>query len=156
MKRFHVHVAVDDLAANIRFYSTIFGAPPTVEKGDYAKWMLEDPRVNFAISRRGLKAGIDHLGFQVESEEELTILRTQVADAEIAALDQKNAACCYARSDKYWITDPQGVAWETFRTLDSIPVYGDTVRKPVSDDAACCTPVSTVKVQPAKAGNSCS
>lgn len=109
MKRFHVHVAVDDLAASIRFYSAVFGMPPTVEKGDYAKWMLEDPRVNFAISSRGLKPGLDHLGIQVDSDAELTALRTEVAKAEIAALDQPGAACCYATSNKYWTTDPQGI-----------------------------------------------
>lgn len=139
MKRFHVHLAVDDLAANIRFYSTVFGVPPSVEKADYAKWMLDDPRINFAISCRGLKPGLDHLGVQVESEEELLALRDNVGRAEIAALDQPEAACCYARSDKYWITDPQGVAWETFRTLGDIPVFGETVAK--QDGAACCAPV---------------
>jgi catechol 2,3-dioxygenase-like lactoylglutathione lyase family enzyme len=135
MKRFHVHVSVDDLDANVRFYSTVFGAPPTVLKPDYAKWMLSDPRINFAISKRGLEAGIDHLGMQVESDTELTALREQVAAAEISALDQTNAECCYARSDKYWITDPQGIAWETFHTLDSIPVYGETGR---AESTACC------------------
>jgi catechol 2,3-dioxygenase-like lactoylglutathione lyase family enzyme len=111
MKRFHVHVSVDDLEANIRFYSAVFGARPTVQKSDYAKWMMENPRVNFAISQRGAQAGVNHLGFQVDTDEELASLRKQVADAEIAAQDQPGATCCYARSDKYWITDPQGVAW---------------------------------------------
>ncbi len=138
MKRFHVHLAVDDLAANIRFYSTVFGMPPTVEKPDYAKWMLDDPRVNFAVSSRGLKPGVDHLGFQVESEEELTALRENVGKAEIAALDQPEAACCYAKSDKYWITDPQGIAWETFHTLGTIPVFGQDAAK--EDGSACCAP----------------
>jgi catechol 2,3-dioxygenase-like lactoylglutathione lyase family enzyme len=137
MKRFHVHVAVDDLEANVRFYSKVFGTPPTVLKTDYAKWMLEDPRVNFAISNQGLKPGVDHLGVQVESEAELTLLRNQVAAAEIAALDQRDAVCCYARSDKYWITDPQGIAWETFHTLDSVPMYGDTLR---AEAKGCCSP----------------
>ena len=137
MKRFHVHVAVDDLEANVRFYSNVFGTPPTVLKSDYAKWMLEDPRVNFAISKQGLKPGVDHLGVQVESESELSVLRKQVAKAEITALDQPNAECCYARADKYWITDPQGIAWETFHTLDSIPVYGKTRN---TDSPACCSP----------------
>jgi catechol 2,3-dioxygenase-like lactoylglutathione lyase family enzyme len=156
MKRFHMHVAVDDLAANIRFYSTVFGIQPTVEKSDYAKWMLDDPRINFAISRRGLKAGIDHLGLQVETEEELVQMRGQADKAEIAALDQNNATCCYAKSDKYWITDPQGIAWETFRTLDSVPVYGDTVREQAPEKAACCTPAATISIQPAKTGACCS
>jgi catechol 2,3-dioxygenase-like lactoylglutathione lyase family enzyme len=137
MKRFHVHVSVDDLDASLRFYSTIFGTPPTVLKPDYAKWMLDDPRVNFAISKRGQKPGVDHLGVQVESDAELTMLREQAAAAEIATLDQASEVCCYARSDKYWITDPQGVAWETFHTLESIPVYGEAK---ASNGKACCVP----------------
>jgi catechol 2,3-dioxygenase-like lactoylglutathione lyase family enzyme len=153
MKRFHVHVSVDDLDANVRFYSTVFGAPPTVLKPDYAKWMLEDPRVNFAISKRGLKAGVDHLGVQVESETELASLRQQAAAAEIAALDQPKAECCYARADKYWITDPQGVAWETFHALDSIPVYGQTER--AENGTACCGIPATVTSQSAKSGACC-
>jgi len=155
VKRFHVHISVDDLAANIRFYSTVFGAPPTVVKDDYAKWMIEDPRVNFAISRRGAKAGLDHLGLQVESDEELAALRGQVDQAEIAALDQSGAACCYAKSDKYWITDPQGIAWETFHTLDSIPVFGeDTHRGQAAQPAsACCAPTEKLSRIPVKAAN---
>lgn len=124
MKRFHVHVAVDDLEANIRFYSKVFDVQPTVQKADYAKWMLEDPRINFAISQRGAKAGVDHLGFQVDTDEELTTLRQQIAKADIAAADQPGTTCCYARSDKYWITDPQGIAWETYRTLGEAAIYG--------------------------------
>ena len=135
MKRFHVHVTVKDFAASVQFYSTVFGMPPTVLKPDYAKWMVDDPRINFAISKRGSKPGVDHLGVQVESDTELTTLREQVAVAEIAVLDQKKAECCYARSDKYWVTDPQGIAWETFHTLDSIPVYGDVAR---GESSACC------------------
>jgi hypothetical protein len=152
MKRFHVHVSVDDLYASVRFYSTVFGAPPTVLKPDYAKWMMEDPRVNFAISARGIKPGVDHLGVQVESETEVTELRGQVAAAEMAALDQPNAQCCYARSDKYWITDPQGIAWETFRTLDTIPLYGDTAR---AEPTACCSAVPAVASEAAKSGACC-
>jgi Glyoxalase/Bleomycin resistance protein/Dioxygenase superfamily len=128
MKRFHVHISVKDLEANVRFYSTVFGIPPTVLKSDYAKWMVNDPPINFAISKRGLRAGIDHIGVQVESEAELTALREQVSKASISLLDQPNANCCYARSDKYWTTDAQGIAWETFHTLDSIAVYGDAER----------------------------
>jgi catechol 2,3-dioxygenase-like lactoylglutathione lyase family enzyme len=139
MRRFHVHVAVDDLEANVRFYSTVFASPPTVQKPDYAKWMLEDPRINFAVSQRGAKPGVDHLGFQVDSDDELKVLRQQVSDAEIAALDQRDATCCYARSDKYWITDPQGVAWETYRTLGEAEIYGaDT--KEADEGSACCSP----------------
>ena len=139
MKRFHVHVAVDDLAANIRFYSTVFGTEPAVVKDDYAKWMLDDPRLNFAISNRGAKPGLDHLGLQVDSDEALAALREQVAKAEIAALDQQAASCCYAKSNKYWITDPQGIAWETFHSLSSIPVYGADTQLGVGARAtACC------------------
>ena len=155
MKRFHVHVAVDDLDANIRFYSRVFGAEPTLRKSDYAKWMIEDPRVNFAISKRGAKAGVDHLGFQVETDQELATLRKQVADAEIAAFEQPDATCCYARSDKYWITDPQGIAWETYRTLGEAEVYG-VDRKEIAettDAGACCAPrpqaISVVSAKPA-------
>jgi catechol 2,3-dioxygenase-like lactoylglutathione lyase family enzyme len=157
MKRFHVHVAVDDLGANIRFYSTVFGAPPTVVKDDYAKWMVDDPRVNFAISARGTKPGVDHLGFQVDTDEELAGLRKQVGDAEIAARDQAGAACCYASSNKYWTTDPQGIAWETFRTLGQIPVFGanrNTSEDAFSVGAVGCAPgpkTIAVTARPAKA-----
>ena len=153
MKRFHVHVAVDDLQANIRFYSTVFGAEPTVRKPDYAKWMMEDPRINFAISQRGAKAGIDHLGFQVDSDEELRALRAQVGAAEIAAFDQSNATCCYALSDKYWIKDPQGVAWETYHTLGEAAIYGAATSKS-ADEAACCSPrPELTDIAPAKAAS---
>jgi len=141
MKRFHVHVSVDDLAASIRFYTSIFGVGPAVEKSDYAKWMLEDPRINFAISNRGGKAGVNHLGLQVDSADELAALRAQVARADIAADDEPAAQCCYAVSDKYWIEDPQGVAWETFHTLGDIPVFGnDATPRAEAAPAACCTP----------------
>ncbi|HEX5121876.1 MAG TPA: ArsI/CadI family heavy metal resistance metalloenzyme [Rhodanobacteraceae bacterium] len=139
MKRFHVHVSVNDLAESIRFYSTIFGAAPTVVKNDYAKWMIEDPRVNFAISQRGEKAGVNHLGLQVDEAEELAALRRQVASAEIAADDEPAAECCYALSDKYWIEDPQGVAWETFHTLGDIPMFGKDATK-AATASACCAP----------------
>jgi lactoylglutathione lyase len=137
MKRFHLHVSVDDLDASVKFYSAIFGTSPTVLKPDYAKWMLEDPRVNFAISARGFRPGIDHLGIQVDSAAELTVLREQTAAADIATAEQTNATCCYARSDKYWTTDPQGIAWETFHTLESIPIYGDSER--VEQKPGCCS-----------------
>jgi catechol 2,3-dioxygenase-like lactoylglutathione lyase family enzyme len=140
MKRFHVHVSVNDLAHSIRFYSTIFGAAPTVEKGDYAKWMLDDPRINFAISQRGEKAGVNHLGLQVDTAEELAALRQQVAAARIVAEDEPAAECCYALSDKYWIEDPQGVAWETFHTLGDIPMFVK-YHPEVAAASACCAPL---------------
>jgi catechol 2,3-dioxygenase-like lactoylglutathione lyase family enzyme len=152
MKRFHVHVAVEDLDATIRFYSGVFGAPPSVRKPDYAKWMIEDPRVNFAVSKQNGKAGIDHLGLQVDSAEELTALRQQVASAQIAAQEQPNAECCYARSDKYWTTDPQGIAWETFHTLESIPVRGRSARP---DASACCGTSRDTDDVSVKAGACC-
>ena len=139
MKRFHVHVSVNDLAQSIRFYSAIFGAAPTVEKGDYAKWMLDDPRINFAISRRGDKPGVNHLGLQVDAADELVALRRRVTAAEIAADDEPAAECCYALSDKYWIEDPQGVAWETFHTLGDIPMFGKD-HAPTAATSACCAP----------------
>lgn len=139
MKRFHVHVAVDDLDASIRFYTAVFGAAPTVHEADYAKWMIDDPRVNFALSKRGARAGLDHLGFQVDSDEELQALRAQIATAEIAALDQPRAQCCYAQSDKYWITDPQGIAWETYHTLANVPTFGTDAREDAAS-GACCAP----------------
>jgi catechol 2,3-dioxygenase-like lactoylglutathione lyase family enzyme len=124
MMRFHVHISVKDLEESVRFYAAMFGTEPTVRKDDYAKWMVEDPRINFAISARGEAVGINHLGLQVDSQEELAALREQTGRAEVVAFDQPNARCCYSRSDKYWTTDPQGVAWETFHTLESIPVFG--------------------------------
>ncbi len=151
MKRFHVHVAVPDLAQSIRFYSTLFGAEPAVVKDDYAKWMLEDPRVNFAISRRGAASGIDHLGFQVESDAELGEIQSRLQEAGANGLEEKNASCCYARSDKYWTTDPSGIAWESFRSLGTVPLYYGEAK-----EAACGTGESTCcATQPEAAGASC-
>jgi catechol 2,3-dioxygenase-like lactoylglutathione lyase family enzyme len=142
MRRFHVHVHVDDLAKNIAFYSAMFGQQPARSESDYAKWMLEDPPVNFAISARGGNAGVDHLGIQVDSEDDLAALKVRAANADLALQDEGMTSCCYARSDKYWVTDPQGVAWEQFHTLDSIPTFSET--KPAAGGccaakaAACC------------------
>jgi hypothetical protein len=142
VKRFHVHVAVHDLQQSIRFYSSLFGAAPSVTKQDYAKWMLDDPRVNFAISTRGAKPGLDHLGLQAETDAELEEIGSRLAQADVSVLPQKGAACCYAKSDKYWTIDPQGIAWESFHTLDSVPVYGsDTaIRAEQPEAAARCAP----------------
>jgi catechol 2,3-dioxygenase-like lactoylglutathione lyase family enzyme len=152
MKRFHVHVGVQDLAASIRFYSSVFGAEPSVLKSDYAKWMLEDPRINFAISQRGTAVGVNHLGIQVDSAEELTALRQQVAAAEIQARDEAGANCCYAKSDKYWVQDPQGVAWETFHSLGSIPVFGEHSE---SSASGCCVPETVVAFTPRSKSDAC-
>jgi catechol 2,3-dioxygenase-like lactoylglutathione lyase family enzyme len=141
MKRLHVHVAVQDLRQSIRFYSALFAAAPVVTKDDYAKWMLDDPRVNFAISTRAGKAGIDHLGIQAEDGAELEELGARLAQADVSVAPQKGATCCYAKSDKYWTLDPQGVAWESFHTLESAPVYGrEAGAREVSHQAACCAP----------------
>ena len=139
MKRFHVHVSVPDLAAGIRFYSTLFAAEPTVHKDDYAKWMLDDPRVNFAISTRGGQGGVNHLGFQVDSSAELNAMETQLLAADRKLVAERNADCCYARSDKYWVTDPAGVAWESFRSLASVPFYRAEAEEP-KEEASCCGP----------------
>jgi len=152
MKRFHVHAHVDDLNASVAFYSKLFAAEPTRLETDYAKWMLEDPRINFAISQRGAKPGVDHIGFQVDTEEELAALRDQVGKAEIAALDQPETTCCYARSSKYWITDPQGVAWETYRTMGEAEIYGSSRKEAVD---ACCAPESSIVAMPQSAQKCC-
>jgi catechol 2,3-dioxygenase-like lactoylglutathione lyase family enzyme len=128
MKRFHVNLSVENLAESIRFYTALFAMEPTVRKDDYAKWMLDDPRVNFAIAQRGHAPGVNHLGFQVDSAEEPTEMRAQLTRADHALVEQSGASCCYANSDKYWITDPEGIAWETFHTLDTMPIYGDGQR----------------------------
>ncbi|HVJ23400.1 MAG TPA: ArsI/CadI family heavy metal resistance metalloenzyme [Burkholderiales bacterium] len=139
MKRLHVHVAVHDLQQSIRFYSALFAAQPAVKKDDYAKWMLDDPRVNFAISTRATKAGLDHLGIQTDNGAELEDLGSRLAQADVAITAQKGASCCYAKSDKYWTIDPQGIAWESFHTLDAVPMYGEDTRgRPAEAKAACC------------------
>jgi catechol 2,3-dioxygenase-like lactoylglutathione lyase family enzyme len=151
MKRFHVNVSVADLAESVRFYSALFAAKPTVLKEDYAKWMLEDPRINFAISQRGYPIGVNHVGFQVDSADELTAMRAQLTRADHALVEQTSAACCYANSDKYWITDPTGLAWETFHTLDAIPIYGADTDIAPKTSGACCVPLATT----AKIGEAC-
>lgn len=144
MKRLHVHVSVGDLADSVRFYSAMFGEEPTVLKDDYAKWMLEDPRVNFAVSRRGRAGGLDHLGIQVDSGEELAEVSRRLASAERPLVEQTDAACCYARSDKSWVSDPQGIAWETFHTHGDHTVYGedriDRADLEVVEPKSCCAP----------------
>jgi catechol 2,3-dioxygenase-like lactoylglutathione lyase family enzyme len=132
MKRLQ-HVSVTDLPASIRFYRTLFGADPAVTETDHAKWMLDDPRVNFAISVNRQPVGVNHLGFQVDTDEELRGMRAQLAAADTRMVEESEQACCYAKSDKYWVTDPTGIAWETFHTLGRIPV--------------CCVPAQ--RAQPA-------
>jgi catechol 2,3-dioxygenase-like lactoylglutathione lyase family enzyme len=163
MKRFHVHAHVDDLQASIAFYTRLFGAEPTRVESDYAKWMIDDPRLNFAISTRGTSAGIDHLGIQADSDEELAELRQRAQAADAGLLDEGATTCCYARSDKHWVTDPQGIAWEHYRTLGDIPVFREATQN--ASAAACCSPAAAAAAttasccapqQDAQAAASCS
>jgi hypothetical protein len=152
MKRFHVHVAVDDLLQSVRFYSTLFASEPTMLKPDYAKWMLDDPRVNFAISRRGGKSGIQHLGVQVEDRAELAEVYGRLERAECPVLEEKSTTCCYAQSDKQWIADPQGVTWETFLTKGEATIYGRSAAiESLAEvaDAPCCGPSPAQLAAPA-------
>ena len=139
MKRLHVHVSVKDLAASIRFYRELFDAEPVVTKDDYAKWMLEDPRVNFAISRRAKATGVQHLGIQVEDRAELTEVYGRLKRAEGPVIEEGETVCCYAQSEKSWIEDPQGVEWETFLTTGESTTYGTDVVRPKAA-TPCCTP----------------
>jgi catechol 2,3-dioxygenase-like lactoylglutathione lyase family enzyme len=158
MKRFHVHVAVKDLDQSARFYSAMFGVEPTVLKPDYAKWQLDDPRVNFAISQRNQAPGVNHLGVQAETDEELEGIHANLQRADASVLAEKGISCCYAKSDKYWVTDPQGLAWESFRSLGSVPLYGEenhTASGASADDAPrCCAPMAEPK-SPATATACC-
>jgi catechol-2,3-dioxygenase len=139
MKRLHVHLSVDDVGKSIQFYSTLFAAEPVVMKNDYAKWMLEDPRVNFAISKRGGAAGIRHLGIQVEEHGELTEVYARLKRAEAPVLEEGATTCCYAQSEKSWIEDPQGIKWETFHTFGESTTYG-TEEPSVASAPRCCGP----------------
>lgn len=135
MKRFHVHAHVEDLQASVAFYARMFGAAPTRLEADYAKWMLDDPRINFAISSRGGKPGVDHLGLQTDTEEELAELKARARAADMNLSGEGETSCCYARSDKYWLVDPQGIPWEQFHTLRDIPTFGGGAQPAAS---ACC------------------
>ncbi len=123
MKRFHVHVGVRNLDDSIRFYTGLFGAEPTVRKVDYAKWMIEDPRINFAISQREGRVGVNHLGFEADSDDELAAIRTRFSAAGARVADETGVNCCYAKSDKHWVADPQGIAWEGYRTLGEVAYF---------------------------------
>ena len=136
MKRLHLHMSVPDLAQSIQFYETLFGAPPSVVKEDYAKWMLDDPRVNLAISQRGAAIGVDHVGIQTDTSEELGELAARLKAAGQKTFDEAATTCCYARSDKSWINDPAGVRWETFYTFGEATSYGEDAA--LAPAAACC------------------
>jgi catechol 2,3-dioxygenase-like lactoylglutathione lyase family enzyme len=139
MKRLHVHVSVRNLDTSVRFYSSLFAAEPVVLKADYAKWMLDDPLVNFAISTRGAPEGIEHLGIQAANESELKEVYERLKQADGPVLEEGETVCCYAKSEKSWIEDPQGIRWETFLTTGESTVYGGEAAEPA---AACCVPVS--------------
>jgi catechol-2,3-dioxygenase len=141
MKRLHVHVSVTDISQSVKFYSSLFAADPTVIKSDYAKWMLDDPLVNFAISNRANGTGLDHLGIQVETPEELNDVYGRLQKADAPVLEEGMTTCCYAESEKSWINDPQGLSWETFLTSGESTIYGDSVDLgPIrTHSEACCT-----------------
>jgi predicted enzyme related to lactoylglutathione lyase len=158
MKRMHVHVAVDDLQRSIGFYSALFASAPTIVKSDYAKWMLDDPRVNFAISTRGRAPGLDHLGIQVENRDELAEVHARLHKAGGDVVEQGQTTCCYAKSEKSWIDDPSGIAWETFHTTGESTDYGDGSGERVvrvareqesAAEPACCTPLPAPAAQSA-------
>ena len=145
MKRMHVHVGVENLERSIGFYSALFAAQPVVVKSDYAKWMLDDPRVNFAISTRGKQPGLDHLGIQVESKDELTEVYARLRNADGTVIEQGHTACCYAQSEKSWIDDPSGISWETFHTTGESTIYGDGSGERearIAHEKSCCAPQS--------------
>jgi catechol 2,3-dioxygenase-like lactoylglutathione lyase family enzyme len=146
MKRFHVHIAVDSIEQSTQFYNTLFGQSPTVAKPDYAKWMLDDPRINFAISQRPARAGqtgLDHLGFQMDSAPELHAMTSQLQAAGVAVTGQGETTCCYAKSDKGWVHDPQGIAWESFVTMGEATTYGvENMAAQESAAGACCAPTA--------------
>ncbi len=160
MKRLHLHVSVPDLDQSIQFYETLFGAKPTVVKDDYAKWMLDDPKVNFAISKRDRAAGLDHVGIQVDSNAELTELAGRLKAAGAQTFDEEATTCCYAQSDKSWVADPAGLRWETFYTFGEATTYGASdalaaleAQKPA---AACCgAPAPKAESVPATASACC-
>jgi predicted enzyme related to lactoylglutathione lyase len=150
MKRMHVHVSVEDIDNAVAFYSTLFGAQPSVVKPDYAKWMLDDPRVNFAISTRGRQPGLDHLGIQVETPDELQEVYGQLHRAGDNVFEEGQTTCCYAKSEKSWIDDPAGISWETFFTTGESKDYGHSVeRGPRVAQKICCEPEPAVERQPA-------
>lgn len=152
MKRLHVNISVSDLDASIGFYNSLFNAEPSLIKPDYAKWMLDDPRVNFAITTRGTRKGLDHLGIQVETDTELGEVYARLKNANAPVIDEGATTCCYANSEKSWIFDPDSIAWETFLTLGESPVYGsDNVKQPDSNTACCGRP----RAESTKTGADC-
>lgn len=142
MKRFHIHVGVKDLEHSIQFYSTLFGQKPSKVKDDYAKWMLDDPRINFAISTRSGKEGLDHLGMQVDESHDLTEIATRLKNADIGVFDEGATTCCYAESSKTWVRDPAGIAWEAYHTMTDAETFNGKA-KVEAPASACCAPKTT-------------
>jgi lactoylglutathione lyase len=141
MKRLHVHVAVKNLEESMKFYTTMFGAEPVKLKTDYAQWLLDDPRVNFAISARGRAPGVDHMGIQVDEDSELAEVRDRIKQADIKTFDEGETACCYAKADKTWVIDPGGVAWEAYKTMSDVEFFGKDQKLETQDESkACCAP----------------
>ena len=143
MKRFHIHVGVKDLDHSIQFYSTLFGRPPEKVKDDYAKWMLEDPKINFAISTRSGKEGVDHLGMQVDEFQELTEIAERLKKADLGVFDEGSTTCCYAESSKAWVKDPAGIAWEAYHTMADAETFNGKATE--TSKSACCPPKISTK-----------
>ncbi len=137
MKRFHLHVGVKDIEKSVQFYSTLFGQQPSKRKNDYAKWMLEDPRINFAISTREGQVGVDHLGIQVDEDSELEVIDERLKGAELQVFDEGETTCCYAESKKAWVQDPSGIAWEAYRTMADVDIFKSS--KEAAETACCAT-----------------
>lgn len=146
MKRLHINIGVDDLNQSIKFYNALFGAQPVKTKADYAKWLLDDPFVNFAISSRASATGIDHLGIQVEEDSELEQLRERLKNADMSLFDEGETTCCYARSEKSWVKDPSGVAWEAYKTMEDVQLFSGSTNEETEPTASirppstCCPP----------------
>ena len=138
MNRMHIHLSVSDLDSNIKFYTTMFGIEPTILESDYAKWRLENPSVNFAISNKGRENGLKHLGLELDSDEELNKVHKRIEENNIESLEEKRAHCCYSESDKYWVLDPQGIPWENFHSLREIPIYGNDSSKDAVESFNSC------------------
>ena len=151
MKRMHIHVGVERLDQAIPFYSALFGAQPSKTKADYANWLLDDPRINFAISTRGKAIGVDHLGIQVDEEDELEDLRERLKSADLSLEDEGETVCCYARSDKSWLEDPAGIAWEAYNTMEQVQFFGSDE---VQSEDACCAPQTDPATESTPAQNS--
>lgn len=151
MKRLHIHVGVEKLEDSIQFYTTLFGAKPIKTKDDYAKWLLDEPSINFAISTHAA-IGVEHLGIQVDEDDELAALRERLTKADMALFDEGETVCCYARSEKSWVTDPSGIPWESYKTMEDAQLFSNTL---ASEEAACCVPDAhgkTTATEPTESG----